>query len=177
MRVEPPYHIVEAYKDASFNLRYYENIRFVILPVFFAVTGTLLAQVFGKDHPAATANVVLRVIGVVISVAFWLIELRVDRIWNHFFCVAREVEREYAMPVQYLGFPLNVLQCAGKGDRVPFRDNLIPLGHIAQVLFLLVILGWVGSFWLIPPSAEERVATGASAVRSQQLAPSTRPGH
>jgi hypothetical protein len=78
---------VEEYKDISEHIRFYGNMRFGTLTIFVALTGGLIALVFGKDSlsPPLTPfpdswifspRFALKLSGLLIASAFWVMEER-----------------------------------------------------------------------------------------------------
>lgn len=103
-----------------------------IAGVFIAITGFLIAALYGKEplHAPPEIGHLLRGLGLVTVVAFWWIEFTLDGYFNG--CGKRDV-----------GLRSNSYWAAP-----PLRRKLVPVAimsmHAAAALF------WVASLWLAP---------------------------
>jgi len=122
-----PVHL-EEYKDLSSNMRQYANMRFAQLTLFIAMTAGLLNLLFGSNHTTSDPlRDVLKGIGILITVVFWIMEERAVGYWNHFRHRAVELERE-------LGFR----QYSTRPERTLIRSS-----NAARLLY-----GAIMAFWL-----------------------------
>ena len=83
----------DEYLDATANMRHYSNLRFLQLTVFVAVTGGLIAILSGTDTKTTLgAELLVKGIGVLMSVAFLFLEIRIVRHWEYHRHRAEELE-------------------------------------------------------------------------------------
>ncbi len=75
--------LVEAkdeYAEVMANIRHYSNLRFAIVGVFIAITGALIAALFGKEALVGPPEIgmALRVFGLITTATFWWIEFTLN---------------------------------------------------------------------------------------------------
>lgn len=120
------------YREVLASLRHYSNLRFAIAGVFIAITGFLVAALYGKEPLRAPPEIghILRGFGLVAAAAFGWIEFTLDGYIN-------------AFGKKAVGLCPNSHWAAR-----PLRRKLVPVAtmsmHAAAALF------WVVSFWLPP---------------------------
>jgi hypothetical protein len=86
---------IEEYKIASENLRWYSNIRFAQLTLFFAITALIANNVLVNQTLSPIFGNLIKMAGVFACVLFFYLELRADNYWSHF--MKRAVELEQAL--------------------------------------------------------------------------------
>ena len=108
----------EEYKDLSENMRHYANMRFAQLTLYFAVTAGLVTALFtvnpSLDH---RIRFVLKIVGIVLSAAFGVMEERAADYWHHFCRRAVEIEKLLGYK-QYTKRPAAKLFSATNATRV-----------------------------------------------------------
>lgn len=123
---------LEEYKDASANMRHYSSLRFAQLTVFMAVVGVLLicvVRLSGASNELARS--MLKVFGLAVTVAFWILEERVVLYWDHHRRRAEKLEET-----------LQFAQYTGR------RAPLFVRGRAAtRLLFGVAVVFWVIAFW------------------------------
>ncbi|WP_162085244.1 hypothetical protein [Sulfuriferula nivalis] len=128
----PPHQIsifLEEYKEVGANLRQYGNMRFAQLTLFVAVTGGLLAANFSKDIGlSACQKLAVAFFGLLISMAFWVMEERSTDWWNRYYKRAEQIELELGMH-QYL-----------------HRKNrsILSATFAVRAVFAVVVMAWFG---------------------------------
>lgn len=120
---------LDEYKEIGANLRQYGNMRFAQLTLFVAVSGGLLAANFSKNIDLSVCQkLVVEFFGLLLAVAFWVMEERSTDAWNRYFSRALQIERELGMQ-QY-------------SQRKP--KTLISATNAVRAVFALVVLAWFG---------------------------------
>ncbi len=76
---------LEEYKIVAENMRHYSKLRFAQLTLYFALSAGLMSVIFTSD-PKITGDlrICLVSIGILTSLVFFVIELRITKFWNHF---------------------------------------------------------------------------------------------
>ena len=117
------------YREVLASLRHYSNLRFAIAGVFIAITGFLVAALYGKEPLRAQPEIghILRGFGLVIAGAFWWIEFTLDGYIN-------------AFGKKAVGLRSNSHWAAR-----PLRRKLVPVTTMS--MHAAVALFWVVSFW------------------------------
>ena len=124
---------LEEYRDASANMRHYSNLRFAQLTIFFAVTGGLILGVTqGSESLDRDA---LRFAGLVVVLAFWVLEQRILNYW--------EVHRRRAKELEP---PLGFKQYSYR-EKHNILDHLISGRWATRVLFAGAIVFWSASLF------------------------------
>jgi hypothetical protein len=93
--MSPDGKLEEEYKDISNNLRFYGNLRFAQLTLFFAITVGLLTVIF-KLEPKLEPQpkLFLELIGLTITFVFWRMEESSTRMWRHYVDCAQILEKQ-----------------------------------------------------------------------------------
>jgi hypothetical protein len=121
----------DEYLDASANMRYYGNARFAILTLFIAITAGLFTAIFGDQvHLAATLKAFLKLGGVLLAIAFCIMEERATRYYRGFRRRAVELEKILDFK-QYTNSP---------EQRVITSTNSVRLMYGMFVLFWVISL-------------------------------------
>ena len=77
--------LIEEYKDLSNNMRHYANMRFAQLTLYFALTAGLVTVLFTVSPPLSdNLRLVLKIVGVLASAAFGVMEERAADYWHRF---------------------------------------------------------------------------------------------
>lgn len=85
----------EEYIQLNENLRNYHRHRFLQLTLWLAITAGLMSALFGKDYNVSDfAKIMLKLIGIVTSTVFWIMDLRMVDHWRHFYNRLKEIEPE-----------------------------------------------------------------------------------
>ncbi len=122
----------EEYKDLSDNMRHYANIRFAQLTLYFALTGALVTAVYTVDPPLGdNLRLVLKLVGVLASGAFGVMEERAADYWHHFRRRAVEIE-EHLGYRQYTARPAARVFSATNAARVMVWSG-VPLWLLAAI--------------------------------------------
>jgi len=86
---------IHEYKSASDNMRWYSNIRFAQITLFFALTAFLYSEVFSSNNTLPPFMLVgLKVVGIASALAFAYMERRADDYWLHFMARACTLEKQ-----------------------------------------------------------------------------------
>lgn len=112
---------VDNYSEVMLSIRHYSNLRFAMLTVFVAATAALIAASFGTEVlPAAdtTLRVAFHFAGLVLTVAFFWLEVVLDSYLKAFSKVADALKRRGHWRTRpgarkYLWIPIRVLLYAG----------------------------------------------------------------
>ena len=84
----------EEYADLSDNMRHYGNMRFAQLTLYFALTAGLVTALFTVDPPLSDSlRLALKIIGVIASAAFSVMEERAADYWHYFRRRAVKIEK------------------------------------------------------------------------------------
>lgn len=81
------------YSELNQNFRHYSGLRFAIFTVFFAIIGGLASVAFGASQPVAGLSGIAKVGGLVVTVAFFMLEMILQRYLDHFMEVGRKLEK------------------------------------------------------------------------------------
>lgn len=97
---QPPHQLsvfLEEYKEIGANLRHYGNMRFAQLTLFVAVSGGLLAAVFGRESGLSVCQkMVVEFLGLLLTCAFWAMEESASQRWKRYYDRATQLEKELA---------------------------------------------------------------------------------
>lgn len=120
--------LLEEYKEIGANLRQYGNMRFAQLTLFVAVTGGLLAAIFSKDSSLSQCQRLgAEMLGLFLTVAFWVMEEKSTSWWNQYYQRAVHVEAELGM-AQY-------------SARAPM--TIVSATYAVRFLFAITVTIWV----------------------------------
>jgi dipeptide/tripeptide permease len=122
----------DEYLDVSENLRHYGNARFALMTLFLAITAGILSIVFehNQSQYKPLAIIVLKVVGIISSVAFWTMEERASQYYRRFRQRAVELEKDLEFK-QYTNCPKQGVFSA---------TNAVRLIYYAAILFWIVSL-------------------------------------
>ena len=116
------------YTELSLTFRHYSTLRFAVLTVFFAVVGALASVAFGVTKPGSPAIAqYAKVAGLIVSLAFFLLEVLIEKYLRYFVSLALELERELGYKV-FSGRP---------------QSKFLQTRFATWGLFLLIILSWL----------------------------------
>jgi len=123
----------EEYKDVSDNMRHYANMRFAQMTLYFAVTAGLVTALFTVNPPLDDhrLRLALKIIGVLASAAFGVMEERAADYWHHFRRRAVAIE-ELLSYEQYTNRPAAKLFSATNAARVMVWGG-VPLWLLAAI--------------------------------------------
>ena len=128
------------YKIASENMRWYSNIRFAQLTLFFVLTAGLYNEVFSsKTAMPIFILVSLKIGGILSALAFAYLEKRADDYWLHYITRASNLEKK-----------LGYRQYSTRPDRSFSTSTVILILYGAIVLFWLATLVFAQQFQIIP---------------------------
>ncbi len=118
----------EEYKDVSENIRYYGSMRFVLLTLFATLSATIMAALFLSATPSLMpTRVVLKILGLVLVIAFGFMDQRASEYWG-IFCI-RAVELEAKLKYsQYKARP---------------RRQIMSITNAARLLYLTMLVFWI----------------------------------
>jgi hypothetical protein len=123
----------EEYKDLSDNMRHYANMRFAQLTLYFALTAGLVTALFTVDPPLGDIlRFTLKIIGILASAAFGVMEERSTCYWEYFRSRAVDIEKSLGYK-QYTGGPATKLSRATK---------LFRATNAVRAMFLVGVLLW-----------------------------------
>lgn len=114
------------------NMRHYHNHRFKQLTLWSAITAVLATTAYGKNAISEMFLVIVKLLGIVVSLSFYIMDLRVVDHWRHFYRRAIQLE-------SFFGFE----QFATRPKR-----RLLSSTNATRFLYLFVILFWICSFLL-----------------------------
>jgi hypothetical protein len=118
----------EEYKDVSNNIRHYGNMRFVLLTLFATLSVAIMAALFlGTTPPPTPAKIILKALGLVLVVAFGLMDQRASEYWSVFWkkAVELEVKLNYS---QYKARP---------------RRRTVSITNATRLLYLALLVFWI----------------------------------
>jgi dipeptide/tripeptide permease len=111
-------HSEKEYFDTSANMRQYANMRFAQLTLTVAATGALIATLAGHDKPVSDdLATVLKTVGVIVALVFWVMEERAADYWHHFANRAVSLEQVLGFE-QYSRRPVQKLFTATNAARL-----------------------------------------------------------
>ncbi len=85
----------EEYIQLNENLRNYHRHRFLQLTLWLAITTVLISALFNENYNiSCTAKITLKLIGIVTSFAFWIMDIRMVEHWRYFWKRLKEIEPE-----------------------------------------------------------------------------------
>src|SRR3982750_4837427 len=85
----------EEYTQLNEAIRHYHNQRFAQLTLWLAITGGLFSVLFGQSYKASLiGTLALKLIGIIASVAFWLMDQRMVDHWRYFWKRLQDIEPE-----------------------------------------------------------------------------------
>ena len=133
MTNQPPPHqlsiFLEEYKEIGTNLRQYGNMRFAQLTLLVAVSGGLLAAVFSKDVGLSIYQKwAVEFFGLLITVAFWIMEESATDWWNRYYKRALQLELEQ----------LGTRQYSQQKSKTLFSAT-----YAVRTVFVLIVLVWL----------------------------------
>ena len=126
---------IDEYKDLSENMRHYGNMRFAQLTIFIAITGGLLAVIFGNKNPSPN-HIIIPLIGISIAIMFWIMEERAADYWQTF------KKRAVVLEIK-LGFQQYSIR-----PKARFWDKLTAT-NASRAIYGLSILFWIHYFILL----------------------------
>jgi len=122
----------EEYKDLSDNMRLYTNMRFALLTLYFALTAGLATALFTVAPPLDDSlRFALKIIGVIASGAFGVMEKRAADYWHHFRRRAVDLEKSLGYK-QYTDRPTARFLSATNATRVMVWGG-VPLWLLAAI--------------------------------------------
>jgi hypothetical protein len=84
----------DEYLDIGENLRFYGNLRFAQLTLFFAVTGAIIAALFTINPPLPSqVRFLLKWVGLAMTILFWLMEKSSSWFWVYYVERAQVIEK------------------------------------------------------------------------------------
>lgn len=120
----------EEYGELAEDMRHYGNMRFAQLTLYFALMAGLVTAVFATQPPLhAGVRVVLKIAGVVSTLAFCVMEERAADYWHHFRKRASHLEDQ-------LGYQRYSTKAMGRW---------LTATNAVRLLFLASALGWLAA--------------------------------
>jgi hypothetical protein len=117
----------EEYKIVSDNIRWYSNIRFAQLTLFFALTAGLYNSIIPPNPTLPNLlSIILKVGGILSTFAFAYLEWRADAYWLHFMNRACSLEKKLGFR-QYTDRP----------------SRAFPTSTIIMMMYAAVAIFWV----------------------------------
>ena len=128
-------HALEEYRQVNENLRFYGNLRFAQLTLFFVATGALLAALDGSIAvvPVLTSPV-LAVGGLILVLVFAILEQSAVKYWCHYRERAIHLEQRLGLD-QYSKRPRGSFLNATNAVRLLFLS--------ASALWMTVGVSWI----------------------------------
>jgi len=146
-------HILE-YEELGKNLRYYSSFRLAQFTIFAFLTGGLLFFLYGNPTPfSIPKQIILKLLGMMIAIAFFLMEERASDCWNQFRQRAIELEGIFGFR-QYRGEPEKLLYNSFPYNKMSLRmRNLLStrftVNRATRWIYRLVIIFWI--FTMVSP--------------------------
>jgi hypothetical protein len=129
----------EEYSEIGENLRFYGNLRFAQLTLFFVVTGAIIAALFTVNPPlSADQRYLLKLVGLVMTIPFWLMEKSSTWFWIYYVERAMVIEKELGY-YQYTGRNPKIRKQHWIWKKLS-ATNAIKIIFIAMVIFWLILL-------------------------------------
>jgi membrane associated rhomboid family serine protease len=124
---------MEEYLDASNNMRHYGNMRFALLTLFSALTAGVITVLFKDGNPVSGLyTTALKLIGFVVTVAFFIMELRATEMFNHYCTRAKELD-------QMLGSTQHIT----RPDAGLLGVRILSAQYATNVLYISVAAFWL----------------------------------
>jgi hypothetical protein len=83
----------EEFIQLNENLRNYHRHRFLQLTLWFAITAGLISDLFSNSYEISfTVKTMLKLIGIITSVMFFVMDLRMVDHWRHFWERLKDIE-------------------------------------------------------------------------------------
>jgi hypothetical protein len=124
---------MEEYKEISTHIRHYSNMRFAQLTLFVAMQTALFAGVFALiDKCEPTTVALLKALGAISTVVFFVMEERAADYWHYF------VKRAC-----YLELQLGIECFLNRPSKSVFTAT-----NSVRLLFVAIGIYWVSSFFI-----------------------------
>jgi len=117
------------YAELGANMKHYASMRFAQLTIFVAATGSLLGALHWT-HETSDFVTVLKAAGVLVAIAFWVMEERAATFYHHYLRRAQKLDGDFGYQT-YKPYPRAKL-C-----------GLVTATNAARLMFLAVSLFWV----------------------------------
>lgn len=114
------------------NMRHYHDHRFKQLTLWSAITAVLVTTAYGKIAITDKLIFIVKLLGIVVSVSFFIMDLRVVDHWRHFFQRVKQLE-------SFLGFE----QFLTRPKRRLFSST-----YATRLLYLFIMIFWICSLLL-----------------------------
>ncbi len=132
----------EEYSGLMEYMRFYGNVRFATLTVFAALTRGILTFIFKREsHLTPLLQFVLKIIGIFITLTFWIAEVSAVILWRHFAKRAIALEN----PLSYKVF-----------STIPGAPHFwfMPTTYSVSFLYFSVLVFWLLSIILVNISSK-----------------------
>ncbi|PYS93008.1 MAG: hypothetical protein DMF64_07070 [Acidobacteria bacterium] len=130
----------QEYTEVNSYYRHYSALRFVMFSVYFAVTAGIASVAFGvveiKSFGASLIIGMIKVSGLLITVAFLMYELRLEQVIDHYRIWAKKLEEELGY-AQMTERPLSRLTF---GTTKALYYLMIAFWSLAFILFLISVI-------------------------------------
>jgi hypothetical protein len=126
--------LIAEWKEIRESLRYFGNKRFAQLTVFIAVSGFMVNAHFNQTGLLLHA---LRIVGIVLSILFFIMERRSVEYIDEFVKRGEEIEKEITI--------VKLIHCRPKKTGI---NKLLTGTFATYAVYLLVAMFWVISFVL-----------------------------
>lgn len=121
----------DEYREVGENIRHWQQMRFVAMTVFMAVTAGLLAALFQwKTNLTTVANTSIRVMGMLSVIVFWIQDERIVQYWQHYSNRAKTLEEELSFQ-QY--------------STTPRRNKIVTSGNAIRLLYFAFLVFWIST--------------------------------
>ena len=108
----------DEYRDLSDNMRHYANMRFAQLTLYIAVSAGIATAVFlTNPELRSSLRTVLKLVGIVVAIAFGVMEERAVTYWRRYHRRAVDLEKELGY-AQYQSSPTATVLSATNSARV-----------------------------------------------------------
>jgi hypothetical protein len=136
----PPGESIEEYREVGENMRYWGNMRFVSMTVFIAIMAGLITALFQWGRAAGgtvtTAQISIRLGGVLVTLLFWVMDERFLTHFIHFLRRGVALEKELGFQ-QYSTSPPRGIFTARNAGR---------LLYLMFLSFWIITLIWYSQF-------------------------------
>jgi len=125
--------LLEEWKEVRTSLRYFGNKRFAQLTVFIAASGLMISAFLGEYDPQSL--IMLRIMGMILSILFFILEISSVRYWKTFVRRGEEIEDQ-----------INGLKLMKYRPKLSGLKKMLSGTWATYMLYGLTLIFWVSSF-------------------------------
>jgi hypothetical protein len=121
----------DEYREVSENIRHWQQLRFIAMTVFMAVSAGLMSASFQwKTNLTLITSISIRIMGVLSVIIFWIQDERIVQYWLHYSARAKDLEKDLKFK-QY--------------STTPPRNRIITSGNAMRLLYIMFFVFWTAT--------------------------------